>query len=100
MTPNLKNRWLIALSAVALHLCIGSVYAYSVMVKPLESLHGWGKTDISTAFSLAIVFLGLSAAFLGKVVEQRGPRFSGRLSSLFWSLGLIGTGLAVKWQSL
>lgn len=91
----MKNRWLIAASAVGIHLCIGSVYAYSVMVKPLEVLHGWGKTEISTAFSIAILFLGLSAAFMGKIVEEKGPKFSGRLSALFYGLGIVGTGLAI-----
>jgi OFA family oxalate/formate antiporter-like MFS transporter len=90
-----KNRWLIAASAVGIHLCIGSVYAYSVMVNPLEKLHGWGKTEISFAFSLAILFLGLSAAFLGRIVEEKGPRFSGRLSAAFYSLGILGTGLSI-----
>lgn len=97
MSNKVKNRWLIATSAVGIHLCIGSVYAYSVMVKPLEHLLGWGKTEISFAFSLAIAFLGLSAAFLGKIVEEKGPKFSGRLSALFYSLGILGTGLAIMW---
>ena len=96
MSKQVKNRWLIAASAVGIHLCIGSVYAYSVMVKPLENLHGWGKTEISFAFSLAIAFLGLSAAFLGRVVEEKGPKFSGRLSAVFYSLGIIGTGFSIS----
>ena len=95
----MKNRWLIATSAVGIHICIGSVYAYSVMVKPLEVLHGWEKTEISTAFSIAIAFLGLSAAFMGKIVEEKGPRFSGRLSSIFYGTGILGTGLAISLAS-
>lgn len=95
-----KNRWLIALSAVGIHLSIGSVYAYSVMTIPLNKLHGWLKSDVTFAFSIAILFLGFSAAFLGPWVERMGPRNSGRLAALFYSLGIIGSGLAVKFGSL
>jgi OFA family oxalate/formate antiporter-like MFS transporter len=96
----LKNRWLIAASAVGIHISIGSVYAYSVMTLPLNKLHGWQKSDITLAFSLAILFLGFSAAILGRTVEKMGPRNSGRLAALFYSLGIMGSGLAVKIGSL
>ena len=66
-----KNRWLIALSAVGIHISIGSVYAWSVFTNPLQQEMGWGLKQILT-FSLAILFLGLSAAFLGHFVEKFG----------------------------
>lgn len=78
-----KNRWLIAASAVGIHLSIGSVYAWSVFTKPLASEFGWDLTDISLTFSIAILFLGLSAAFLGHFVEKYGPRKAGILSAVF-----------------
>lgn len=96
----LKNRWLIAASAVGIHISIGSVYAYSVMTNPLNKLLGWQKSDITFAFSIAILFLGLSAAFLGHFVESKGPRKAGMLSAFFYGLGIMGTGLAVKLASL
>jgi len=96
----IKNRWLIAACAVGVHLSIGSVYAYSVMTLPLNHLHGWLKSDITHAFSIAIFFLGLSAAFLGPTVEKMGPRKSGRLSAIFYGLGMLGSSLAVKTGSL
>jgi OFA family oxalate/formate antiporter-like MFS transporter len=95
-----KNRWLIALSAVGIHISIGSVYAYSVMTIPLNKLHGWLKSDVTLAFSIAILFLGFSAAFLGPKVEAMGPRKSGRLSAVFYALGILGSGLAVKLGAL
>ena len=58
----MKNRWLIAASAVGIHLSIGSVYAWSVFNLPLENAFGWGKSDIAITFSLVIFFLGISAA--------------------------------------
>ena len=95
-----KNRWLIAACAVGVHISIGSVYAYSVWILPLNALHGWHKTDISLAFSLAILLLGFSAAFLGPRVERMGPRKSGRMSALFYALGAFGSAFAVHSGSL
>lgn len=95
-----KNRWLIAISAVGIHLSIGSVYAWSVFTKPLASEFGWDLTDISLTFSIAILFLGLSAAFLGHFVEKYGPRKAGILSAAFFGLGITGAGVAINLESL
>ena len=92
----MKNRWLIALSAVGIHISIGSVYAWSVFNKPLASSFGWGGNEIAMTFSLAILFLGLSAAIMGHFVEKRGPRISGTVAACFWGVGLIGSGLATS----
>ena len=96
----MKNRWLIAASSVGIHICIGSVYAWSVLSKPLMLEFGVSLQEIQWTFSLAILFLGLSAAFMGGYVEKAGPRKSGLLSSLFFCSGLLGTGLAVSLKSL
>ena len=95
-----KNRWLIALSAVGIHISIGSVYAWSVFTKPLESQYNWTLTSISWTFSIAILFLGLSAAFLGHFVEKYGPRTSGMLSACMFGLGMAGAGFATSIESL
>jgi MFS transporter, OFA family, oxalate/formate antiporter len=97
---NTKNRWLIALSAVGIHISIGSVYAWSVFTNPLQQQMGWGLKQISLTFSLAILFLGLSAAFLGHFVEKFGPRAAGTLSALFFGTGIAGAGLAIQLESL
>lgn len=95
-----KNRWLIAASGVGIHISIGAVYAWSVFQNPLAEEYGWSTTQISFAFSLAIFFLGFSAAFLGKFVEKYGPRRSGLIAAAFYSAGIIGTGLATYLGSL
>ena len=92
----MKNRWLIAASAVGIHLSIGSVYAWSVFNLPLENAFGWTKSDIAITFSLAIFFLGMSAAVLGHFVERYGPRTSGMVAAAFWGTGLIVASLGVK----
>ncbi len=96
MPPKLKNRWLIAASAVGIHISIGSVYAFSVMTKPVGDLLHWSAKEIMLGFSVAIFFLGLASAFLGFIVDKKGPRFSGRLSAICFGLGTIGTGLAIQ----
>ncbi|WP_240375488.1 OFA family MFS transporter [Bacillus piscicola] len=95
-----KNRWLIALAAVGIHLSIGSVYAWSVFTNPLMEQYGWDLGAVSFTFSLAILFLGLSAAFLGHFVEKYGPRASGFVSAGFFSVGILGSGFAVSIESL
>lgn len=67
-----RNRWLIALSAIGLHICIGSVYAWSVLTKPIMEAMGFSLQETTWTFSLAILFLGLSAGFLGSFVQKIG----------------------------
>ncbi|WP_419878543.1 OFA family MFS transporter [Brevibacillus centrosporus] len=100
MGQHAKNRWLIALAAVGIHISIGSVYAWSVFTKPITKQFGWGLTDVQFTFSIAILFLGLSAAFLGHYVEKHGPRKAGTLASIFFGVGIIGSGLAIQLSSL
>ncbi|SEM67908.1 L-lactate MFS transporter [Lihuaxuella thermophila] len=95
-----KNRWLIAAAAVGIHISIGSVYAWSVFTKPLMKQFGWNTQQVSLTFSIAILILGLAAAFLGHYVEKHGPRKSGTLAAVFFGLGMLGSGLAVYLESL
>ena len=95
-----KNRWLIAASAVGVHVSIGSIYAYSAWKMPLENTFGWSSTNTSFAFSIAIFFLGLSAAVLGRFIERKGASKGGLLSAGFFSVGLLGSALAVWLESL
>ncbi|RED46030.1 L-lactate MFS transporter [Seonamhaeicola aphaedonensis] len=96
----LKNRWLIAASAVGIHISIGSVYAYSVMTNPVKEIFDVDGSVIKWAFKIAILLLGLSAAFLGRWVEKVGPRVSGTTAGIFYGLGILGSGLAVQLGSL
>ena len=53
----MKNRWLIALSAIGIHICIGSVYAWSVLTKPIMAQMGFSLQETTWTFSIAILFL-------------------------------------------
>ncbi|QED38205.1 OFA family MFS transporter [Antarcticibacterium arcticum] len=96
----IRNRWLIAASAVGIHIAIGSVYAWSVFTKPLIQEFGWELKDTQFTFSLAIFFLGISAAFLGHYLEKKGPRRSGILAAIFFGIGIAGSGLAIHLESI
>lgn len=98
--PMKKNRWLIAASAVGIHISIGSIYAYSAWKMPLENTLGWSSTKTAMAFSIAIFFLGISAAFLGRFIEKKGASKGGLLSAAFFTTGLIGSAAAVWIESL
>jgi OFA family oxalate/formate antiporter-like MFS transporter len=98
MNPFL-HRWLIAAAAVGIHVSIGSVYAYSVWKAPLQKSLGWTNSQVSLAFSLAILFLGLSAAFGGKRVERLGPRRSCLIATVFFVLGLVLSAVSVNASS-
>jgi MFS family permease len=76
------NRWLFPPAALAVHLSIGQVYAFSVFKLPLTKIIGvtksapdnWSQPSLAWIFSLAIFFLGLPAAIFGRWVERVGPR--------------------------
>src|SRR6185503_13597156 len=95
------NRWRIPIGAVAVHICIGSVYAWSTFNRPIQALfpdEPWWFSPPYTTFTTALVLLGLSAAFGGPWVERRGPRVAATAAALFFGIGLIigGLGLAIR----
>lgn len=95
------NRWLIPVAAVAIHICIGSVYAWSTFNRPIKALFpndpSWFSPPYTT-FSTALVLLGLSAAIGGTWVERRGPRVAAIAAAILFGSGLIlgGFGLALR----
>jgi OFA family oxalate/formate antiporter-like MFS transporter len=93
-------RWRIAGSAVLTHVCLGSVYAWSIFVPALQTQTGWSKPQLTWAFSLAIACLGLTAALAAPLMHRLGPRGTVGLSALFFSLGLLGAGAAIQLRSL
>ncbi|HML74819.1 MAG TPA: OFA family MFS transporter [Anaerohalosphaeraceae bacterium] len=92
----MKNRWLIAASAVGIHISIGSVYAWSIFTRPMMADYGWALEQVNLTFSIAIFFLGLSAAFLGRFVEFYGPRKAGITAAVLFCSGLLLSALACK----
>lgn len=87
-------------AGVGIHISIGSVYAWSVFTTPLQESIGWSLSQVSFTFSIAILFLGLSAAFMGHFVEAKGPRKSGLVSTVFFALGMITAGFGIQLEML
>jgi MFS family permease len=98
---SIPNRWLIPAGAVAVHICIGSVYAWSTFNRPIQAIFPgdpWWFSPPYTTFTMALMLLGLSAAFGGPWVERKGPRAAATAAALFFGTGLLigGVGLATK----
>src|SRR5450755_2440274 len=93
------NRFMVPPAALAVHLCIGQAYAFSTFNLPLTKLIGltqsapgdWNLKDVGWIFSIAIVFLGSSAAVFGRWVERVGPR-----KSMFTAAMCFGGGFLVS----
>ena len=109
------NRWLVPPAALAIHLCIGMAYGFSVFWLPLSRTLGaakggpaikcpagatlwdslfttscdWSVADLNWVFTLFIVFLGISAAVWGGWLEREGPRKAGVTSAVCWCGGLV-----------
>jgi len=97
IAPPGYSRWLIPPAALCVHLCIGQAYAFSVFNLPMTKLLGvtqstpddWKLTDLGWIFSLGIFFLGVSAALLGRWVEEGGPRKAMFTAALCWAGGFV-----------
>lgn len=94
------TRWPIATAAVATHLCLGSVYAWSVFVAPIQKVTGWTQPQLTWAFSFAIATLGLTAALGGPLLQRLGPRKSVGMAATLFGVGMAGAGFAVMQHSL
>src|SRR4051812_6317443 len=89
VAPPGYRRWLIPPAALAVHLSIGQVYAFSVFKKPLVAHFDTSLTPIGWIFSIAILMLGLSAAFGGTWVERSGPRKAMFTAACCWGAGFL-----------
>lgn len=97
------NRWWIAPAALGIHLCIGSVYAWSLFNPALIKRIGvvtsaaddWSLKGVVWVFTVAIVFLGLAAAVAGHWLEKVGPRMVGVVAACCWSGGFFVGGIGI-----
>ena len=102
------NRWRVPVASVAIHLCIGSVYAWSIYNPSLTRVYGvvasagddWSLSEVVWVFTVAIVFLGLAAAFAGKWLESVGPRKVGVVAACCWGGGYLVGGVGIMTHQL
>ena len=98
------NRWLVPPAALAIHLSIGMAYGLSVFWLPLSRALGvtkqvdgdWKVSTLTWTFTLAIVFLGSSAALFGRWVEREGPRKAGVVAAICWGGGFFISAIGIR----
>ena len=96
VAPPGYSRWLVPPAALAVHLSIGQVYALSVYKDALRERFDASHTEIGVIFSIAIVMLGLSAAFGGRWMERNGPRKAMVLAAICWTSGFALSFVAIN----
>jgi MFS transporter, OFA family, oxalate/formate antiporter len=89
-----SKRWGIAIAAVVMQLCLGTVYAWSCFKKPLMGAHGWAETQTQLAFIIFMFTVGTAAAFGGTLVDKKGPRFVATLGGILFGCATLLSGLA------
>jgi MFS family permease len=102
------NRFMVPPAALAVHLCIGQVYAFSTFNLPLTRLLGitqsvpgdWNLKQVGWIFSIAIAVLGSSAALFGRWVERAGPRKSMFVAALLFGGGFIVSAVGIHLHQL
>lgn len=112
------NRWLVPPAALAIHLCIGMAYGFSVFWLPMTTLLpgapvctglavalassncNWTVPVLTHTFEIFIAMLGISAAIWGRWVEHAGPRKSGLAAAVCWGSGLVIGGIGVSIHQL
>ena len=108
VAPKGYNRWRIPPASIAIHLCIGSVYAWSIfnpaLIKELgvvtSAADDWTLSSVIWIFSVAIVCLGLAAAIAGKWLEDVGPRCVGVTAACLWGGGFIVGSIGIMTHQL
>lgn len=95
-----ENKWVrAAIPALLLHFSIGTVYCWSIFSQEIADYIGFSKGATEWAFSFAIFFLGMSAAFLGNVVEKDIHK-SSLIATICFTIGMAGTGLCIWYGGL
>ena len=92
---NKASKWVRgAIPALLLHCSIGTVYCWSIFSQEIANYIGWSKGATEWAFSLAIFFLGMSAAFMGNIVEKNIHK-SSLIAAITFASGMAGTGFFI-----
>ena len=95
----INNKWMrAAVPALLIHCSVGTVYCWSTFKQAIAEQIGMSPFAVGWAFSLAIFFLGMSAAFVGKLVE-RDIHKSSLISCVCFSVGMVGTGFFIQFTT-
>ena len=94
------NRWHPVIGGVLMNLALGSLYAWSVFVAPLEKEFGWTRTQTSRTFTIAVVCFALTFIVAGRLQDKKGPRICALLGSLLVSAGFLLTSFTTSLTAL
>ena len=100
MESKKHNRWLIAIMGTVLQLSLGTVYTWSFFQKPIMAAYGWNNVQVMWIFSLAICFLGLSAAVGGMILPKYGPKKLATTGALLYGIGYLISAYAMTISNL
>lgn len=85
----LCNRWTIVVAAIIIQMCLGAVYAFSVLVPPLETEFKWTRIETSPAFTIALLVFALSMIPAGRLQDKKGPRLLATVGGVLLGLGMV-----------
>ena len=83
------NRWLPVVGGVLMNLALGSLYAWSVFVLPLEKEFSWTRTDTSWVYTIAVVCFAATFIAAGRLQDRKGPKICAYLGGILVSLGFF-----------
>ncbi len=95
-----SNRWYIAVMGTLLQVVLGTVYAWSFFQKPIMAEYGWTNVQTMWIFSIAILFLGLSAALGGWILPKFGPQKIATIGAILYGFGYLISSYAMSIGSL
>lgn len=85
----MTNRWLPVFGGVLMNLALGSLYAWSVFVLPLEKEFGWTRAQTSWVYTIAIIFFAGSFVLAGRIQDLKGPRICAIIGGVLVSSGFL-----------
>jgi OFA family oxalate/formate antiporter-like MFS transporter len=83
------NRWQVVVGGVSMNLALGSLYAWSVFVLPLEKEFGWTRAQTSWVFTIAVLTFAATFILAGRIQDARGPRICALLGAVLVSAGFF-----------
>jgi OFA family oxalate/formate antiporter-like MFS transporter len=83
------NRWWRVVGGLSMNLALGTLYAWSVFVAPLEKQFGWKRADTSMVFTIAVVVFALTFVVAGRIQDKLGPFYCSLAGGILVSLGFF-----------
>lgn len=96
MPHKLPNRWIIAAAALAIQICCGAIYSWSVFVRPLSASEPWTLVQISATFEISLAFIGIGALVGGLLQDRFGPRVVTTGAGVMYGAGFMLSSVSVS----